>query len=56
MRQDISMRQAAKGTTPWPNLLVQRPVFVEGVVTFDIIGGRQSYFQLETCGWDLVKS
>nr|XP_009929690.1 PREDICTED: rap guanine nucleotide exchange factor 5-like [Opisthocomus hoazin] len=38
MLQDISMRQA-------PNLAVRRPAFVEGGVTSDIGGGRQSYFQ-----------
>lgn len=50
------MRQAPEGTAAWPNIAVWRLVFVEDGVTSGTRGGRQSYFQLETCGQGLMKS
>lgn len=52
--QDVSVRQAPEGTMVWPNVAIWRHACEEGIVTSDTRGGKQSYFQLETCG--LIKS
>lgn len=54
--ENVSIYEAHKGTTAWPDASDWRPVFVEGVVISDTGERRQSCFQLDTCSQGLIKN